>query len=255
MNVAAPVVTVFVGVAIFNCTAAPAATEHVEVASVIVTTWPLPVAEPTVHVPKPLVSVTVGDAGTVKPAGNVTWMKSFWLSAPLVFGGPVTVALVVNPMVHVDRAPAVCGDPTAVTLVTAVFAAIVMFAPVAIAAVSPDVATVQFNASSVPWPGFVRPAMVTFNWPLFATAQVPPLFASVIVIVQFVARLDVALPAPQVVAPVPAIVIAEAREEGKVKPPGRTIVIVSLAARLPLVLVVAVIVQSASAPAAIVVAA
>jgi hypothetical protein len=132
----------FVGVAIVSCTAVEALTVQVP-PSVIVTTWPLPLADATVHVPKPLVSETVGDVGTVKPAGNVTVTESPALSAPLVFGGPTTVALVVKPIVQIERAPPVCGEPDAVTLDTTVFAAIVMLAAGAFATASAEVLTVQ----------------------------------------------------------------------------------------------------------------
>jgi hypothetical protein len=143
VNVAAPIVTVFVGVSILKESAVPAAIEQLAPASVIVTTWPLPTADPTVHVPKPLVSAIAGDEGTVKPPGNVTLMKSPAFSAPLVFGGPATVALVVRPIVQVERAPAVCGEPDAPRPVTGVAAAIVTLPAGAVAAVSPDVLTDQ----------------------------------------------------------------------------------------------------------------
>jgi hypothetical protein len=159
--------------------AVPAAIEQLAPASVIVTTCPLPAAEPTVHVPKPVVSATVGDAGTVKPAGNVTLMKSPAFSAPLVFGGPATVALVVRPIVHVERAPAVCGDPLALRPVTGVAAAIVTLAAGARAVVSPDVFTDQCAVVIAPAAGFVMFAIVTLTCPELVTAQVPPLLPSV----------------------------------------------------------------------------
>jgi hypothetical protein len=133
---------------------------------------PAPLAEQFV---KPLVSWIVGLAGTVKPALNVAVIASPVVSAP--------VALVVKPTVQLERAPPVCGDPVKLTAAGAVAAAITTGAAGLAALVSVPVLTLQLAAAIEPAAGFVGKAI--FNAPdvEFASAHVPPLFASVIVTV------------------------------------------------------------------------
>ncbi len=93
----------------------------------------------TVQELKPLPSVIVGDAGTVKPAGKTAWMLSPEDSAP--------VELVVKPTVQVDRAPPVWGEPLNVTLETLVAGAIVTAEAGFAAAASALVATLNVFAA------------------------------------------------------------------------------------------------------------
>jgi len=61
----------------------------------------------------PLVSETVGDAGTLNAELNATVIVLPAASAPPGFPG-----LVLKPTVHVDRAPPVCGEPAKLTFET-----------------------------------------------------------------------------------------------------------------------------------------
>jgi hypothetical protein len=166
----------FVTATTFKVTAARLATVHVPPLSpsvtVTVVPLPTPLAEQFV---KPLVSWIVGPAGTVKPELNVAVIVSPVVSAP--------VALVVKPTVHVERAPAVCGDPVKLTAAGAVAAAITTGAAGLAALVSVPVLTLQLAAAIAPAAGFVGKAI--FNAPdaELASVHVPPLLASVIVTV------------------------------------------------------------------------
>ena len=67
-----------------------------------------------VQLVNPTPSTTVGDAGTTNPLGNTTVIVRLPVVVPLRF----PTALVVNPAVHVDVAPADCGFPEKATPVT-----------------------------------------------------------------------------------------------------------------------------------------
>src|SRR5437016_3869926 len=97
--------------AIVNVAAVFAGSEHPP-ANVIVTTCPAVEPAAAQLLAKPMGSVIVGVGGITNPAGNATVTVSPATSAP--------VELDVKPTVHVDVAPAVCGDPPNVTSVTAV---------------------------------------------------------------------------------------------------------------------------------------
>src|SRR6266508_6338931 len=100
----------------------------------------VPVREPVaVQELKPVPSVIVGDAGTVKPELKTTVIVPPEASAP--------VELVVKPTVQVDRAPPVWGEPLNVTLETLVAGAIVTAEAGFAAAASALVATLNVFAA------------------------------------------------------------------------------------------------------------
>ena len=90
-----------------------AATEHDAPASVTVAVVPEPVAV-AVQLVKPLPSVTVGTAGTVKPAGKTIVIVSPAFIAP--------VELVVKPSVQFAVADGACVEPEKLTELTEVAA-------------------------------------------------------------------------------------------------------------------------------------
>ena len=143
-----------------------------ELASVTVTTLlaPVPVAE---QWENPLTKVIVGVAGAVKPALNVTMIVLVAASDP--------VEEVVKPSVQVAIALATRLEPEKVTEVGVVAAVITTAAPGLAARVSIEVATLKVLAAYEPAAGLVMPAIVSVPAVLFARAQVPPEFASVIV--------------------------------------------------------------------------
>jgi hypothetical protein len=143
-------------------------------ARVIVAVWPLAVAVAEQFV-KPLVRLTVGVAGTVKPELKAAVIVSPAASAPL--------ALVVNPTCQVECAPPVWGVPLNETALGAVAALIVTAAAGLTATVSVLVLTLQFVAAIAPAPGFVRNLIVRFPDVELACVHVPPLSASVMVAV------------------------------------------------------------------------
>ncbi len=85
------------------------ATAHPAPTSVTVAVCAAPVAV-AVQFANPLLSTTVGVAGTVKPTLNATVIVAPALSVP--------VELVVKPTVQSDRARPVCGEPANDTVVT-----------------------------------------------------------------------------------------------------------------------------------------
>jgi hypothetical protein len=104
-------------------------------ASVIVTVRVAVTAEPTEQLgPKPLSSVTVGEAATVKPVPNVAVMVDAPINAPAV--------VEVKPTVHVDGAFALCGEPANVTAVGATAVVMTTFEPTCTVFVSDVVLTV-----------------------------------------------------------------------------------------------------------------
>lgn len=182
---------------------------------------------------KPPVSVTVGVAGTVRPALKTTVIVSPPRRAP--------VALDLKPTVHVERAPPVCGEPLNVTALTDVAGAIVMLDAGFAATVSPAVATLNVAAARVPAAGLVSPCTVSDAAVLLATAHDAPTSVTVTVVAE---------PEPvaeQLVKPLPSTIVGVA---GTAKPALRAIVIVLPAASAPLELVVKPTVQSERAPPA-----
>ena len=111
-------------------------------------------------------SAIVGVFGIAKRAEKPTVIVSPARSAP--------VALVVKPIVQVERARSVCGEPVKVTAVGVVAAAITTLAPGTPAVVSVLVATVMLAAVIVCAGGLMTPAIVNAPLPLFASEQVPP---------------------------------------------------------------------------------
>ena len=142
-------------------------------ASVIVTTVPVaaPVAE---QLEKAPLNVTVGVAGTVNAASNVTVMVLAVVSAPTAEG--------VKPTTQEAVVPGVCGVPATVTPVGVVAVIVTVDAAAGEAGgTSFEVATLNAAAAYVPTVGFVTPTMTRLAVVLAASAQVPPLFARVIV--------------------------------------------------------------------------
>lgn len=142
-------------------------------ANVTVTTLPTDaaVAEQSVNA---ALRVTVGVAGSVKFGWNVAVIVPPEASDPAV--------LVVNATVQLATAPGAVEDPAKVIVAGAV--AVITGAPPAAgetAVVSALVATEKLVEGYVPTEGFVTPAMASVAGVLAVRAQVPPLFASVIV--------------------------------------------------------------------------
>ena len=145
------------------------------------------------------------------------------------------VALVVKPIVQVERACAVCGEPVKLTAVGVVAAAITTLPPGAAATVSALVATVMLAAVIVGAGGLMSPVSVRAPLPLFAREHEAPV--SVIVIVGPVAEpfvLLVAAVAPQLVYPPPVRVTVGV--VGAEKPAARPTVIVSPTRSAPVAL-------------------
>jgi hypothetical protein len=130
----------------------PAATEHEAPTSVTVAVVPEPVAV-AVQLVKPLPSVTVGTAGTVKPAGKTTVTVSPALIAP--------VALVVRPSVQFAVAAGDCVEPLKLTEPTGVAGEMTTLDAGFAGTGSPLVATLNVFAASVPAAGSVRPLSVS----------------------------------------------------------------------------------------------
>ncbi len=171
----------------------------------------------------------VGFNGIVKRAENPTVILSPACSAP--------VALVVKPIVQVERAVAVCGEPVKLTALGDVAAAITTLAPGAAATVSALVATVMLAAVIVWAGGLTSPVIVSAPLPLFAREHDAPV--SVIVIVGPVAEpfvLLVSAVAPQLVYPAPVSVTVGF--VGAENPAARPIVIVSRTRSAPVALAV-----------------
>ena len=83
----------FVMPAIVNVPLVPAASAHVPpLFASVTTTVALKPGLERLQLLNPAVGVIVGDAGTVVPAGRATVIVSPAASAPVVGGGPVTVA-------------------------------------------------------------------------------------------------------------------------------------------------------------------
>jgi hypothetical protein len=129
-----------------------------------------PVAEQLLN---PLVSAIAGVAGIVKAELKTTVIES----PSLTFSAPVE--LEVNPTVQVESAPPVCGEPPNVTLLAPVAAPMITFEGDA-ACVSVLVLTPKVRPLKVLLAGFVIPAIFSVAAVLPASAQVPPLLASVI---------------------------------------------------------------------------
>jgi len=129
-----------------------AATEHEAPASVTVAVVPTPVAV-AVQLVKPLPSVTVGAAGTVKPAGKTIVIVSPALIAP--------VELVVKPSVQFALADGACVEPLKLTELTEVAAEMTTLDAGFAGTGSPLVETAKVFAASVPAPGFVSPVIVS----------------------------------------------------------------------------------------------
>ena len=86
--------------AIVNVPLVPAASAQVPpLFASVTTTVALPPGLVRPQLLKPAVGVTVGEAGTVVPAGRATVIVSPAASAPVVGGGPVTTAEGVNDVV------------------------------------------------------------------------------------------------------------------------------------------------------------
>jgi hypothetical protein len=93
---------------------------------------------------KPAVGVIVGDAGTVVPAGRVTVIVSPAASAPVVGGGPVTVADGVSEAVYVTLVAAAARvDAVTVAVPGVVWAAVVTADPELAVVESDSVLTVN----------------------------------------------------------------------------------------------------------------
>jgi hypothetical protein len=129
-----------------------AATEHDAPASVTVAVVPEPVAV-AVQLVKPPPSVTVGAAGTVKPAGKTTVIVS---PAPIA-----PVELVVKPSVQFALAEGACVEPLKLTELTDVAAEMTTLDAGLASTGSPLVETLNVFAASVPAAGFVRPLIVS----------------------------------------------------------------------------------------------
>jgi hypothetical protein len=129
-----------------------AATEHDAPTSVTVAVVPEAVAV-AVQLVKPLPSVMVGAAGTVKPAGKTIVIVSPAFMAP--------DELVVKPSVQFALADGACVEPLKLTELTEVAAAIVTLDAGFAASGSPLVEALNVLAASVPAAGFVRPLMVS----------------------------------------------------------------------------------------------
>ena len=132
--------------------AALAATEHEAPTSVAVAVVPEPEAV-AVQLVKPLPSVTVGTAGTVKPAGKTIVIVSPAAIAP--------VELVVKPSVQFALADGACVEPLKLTEPTDVAAEITTLDAGFAATGSPLVEALNVFAASVPAAGFVRPLIVS----------------------------------------------------------------------------------------------
>ena len=131
-------------------------------AKVMVTTPPVALAvavQPVNPVPK----VTVGVAGTVTFELNVAVMVLPAASLPL--------GEVVKPMLQVEEALAVWGEPEKETALGAVAAAITTFEPGLTVVTSCEVAALKVVFVRVPAPGLVIPAMVREAAVLLFTAQ------------------------------------------------------------------------------------
>lgn len=203
-----------------------AATEHDAPASVTVAVVPEPVAV-AVQLVKPLPSVTVGTAGTVKPAGKTIVIVSPELIAP--------VELVVKPSVQFALADGACVEPLKLTELTEVAAAIVTLEAGFAETGSPLVETLNVLAARVPAEGFVRPLIVRDAAVEAGREQEAP--ARVIVTVW---ALAVAV-AVQLVKPEFSTIVGVA---GTVKPELRATLIVLPAESAPLALEVKPTVQS-----------
>jgi hypothetical protein len=129
-----------------------AATEQDAPESVTVAVVPEPVAV-AVQLVKPVPSVTVGAAGTVKPAGKTIVIVSPAESAP--------VELVVKPSVQFELVDGAWVEPLKLTEVTGVAAEMTTFDAGFAATGSPLVETLNVLAVSVPAAGFVRPLIVS----------------------------------------------------------------------------------------------
>ena len=216
-------------------------------ASVIVTVVPAPTAEATEQLKKPVVSSTVGLAGTVKT--EVAFGKTTVIVSPAWIA---PVGLTWKPIVQVARAFAASVDAAKVTLFTTrVWAAITGAARTGRASESALVLTVQLAATGEPAAPLVTPRICTEAAALFGRVQTPPLSASVIVTV---VTAPVAV-AEQFWKPAVSSTVGLA---GTVKTEvafGKATVIVSLARRAPVAVAVNPIVQVARASAVSVVAA
>lgn len=129
-----------------------AATEHEAPTSVTVAVAPEPVAV-AVQLVKPLPSVTVGAAGTVKPAGKTIVIVSPTLMPP--------VELVVKPSVQFALAAGAWDEPLKLTELTDVAAEMTTLDAGFVGIGSPPVATLNVFAASVPAAGFVSPLIVS----------------------------------------------------------------------------------------------
>jgi hypothetical protein len=175
---------------------------------VIVATFvaPDPVA---VQPVKPLVSATVGEAGTVEPLGSRTAIVSPAPSAPLALELKLAVTVLPAPAARVLKL-----SPTALGLVAA--PTTTLEGGLA-ASVSVLVLMVKPVLAKLPAAGFVIPASRTDAAVLTGSAQVPPPFASVTVIV----CAAVEAVAEQLLKPVGRVTVGAA---GSAKPAGKTIV-------------------------------
>jgi hypothetical protein len=207
-----------------------AATEQDAPDSVTVAVVPEPVAV-AVQLVKPLPSVTVGAAGTVKPAGKTIVIVSPAASAP--------VELVVNVSVQFALVEGDCVDPLKPTELTDVAGEITTLEPGFAATGSPLVETLNVFAASVAAAGFVSPLMVSDAAVDAASAHDAP--ASVTVTVWAVA---VAV-AVQLAKPELRTTVGVA---GTVKPELKTTLIVLPADSGPELLLVNPTVQSDRAP-------
>jgi hypothetical protein len=149
-----------------------AATEQDAPASVTVAVVPEPVAV-AVQLVNPLPSVTVGAAGTVKPAGKTIVIVSPAARAP--------VELVVKPSVQFALVDGAWVEPLKLTEVTEVAGEMTTLDAGPAATGSPLVERLNVLAASVPAAGFVRPLIVSDAAVDAASEQEAP--ASVIVTV------------------------------------------------------------------------
>ena len=151
-------------------------------ASVTVTVGPVP--EPLVEAVDPVAEQFVygagqrdrGRDGDREAAGEGDRDR---VAAPQLRREPLEV----KPTVQVERVLSFCGEPVNVTAVGVVAAAIVTLAPGLAMTVSALVFTDSWFAVIVVAITFCTPAIVSAPLALLARAQVPPLSASVIVIV------------------------------------------------------------------------
>ena len=192
--------------------------------SVIVTVWPAPVAV-AAQLAKPLVSSTVGVAGTAKT--EVAFGKTTVTVSP-AWSEPADEE--VKPTVQVPRARAASVVAANVTAVGVVAAAITTFAPGLTAVVaSTDVLTLNVVLRSEPAAGLVSPASWKVAGVLGATAQEAPDSVTVTVCAAAAAAaVQFANAGPRVMAGV----------AGTVKPALKTAVIVDPAMSVPVELVV-----------------